>query len=195
MNPEIKNRFTGEIIVPAGKYESLKEAVEQNKHRLNGASLNDASLNGAFLNGAFLDRASLNGASLDGASLDNIKGLIKIIGVEIGNIYWKRFDSGLINNGFQFRIGINKLRKGEIFASDERILCSFPGFHFASRSWCAVNYPKRMLEARIRIPEGAQINEPWATDGKASADMIEILQVFDVTTGEDVTNKYFKEVK
>ena len=37
---------------------------------------------------------------------------------------------------------------------------------------------------------GAQINEPWATDGKASADKIEILQVFDVKTGEDVTKKY-----
>jgi len=210
MNPEIKNRFTGEIIVPAGKYESLKDAVEQNKASLDGANLYCANLEGAFLNraslnranlycanleGAFLNRASLNRANLYCANLDNTKGLIKIIGVEIGNFYWKRFDAGLINNQFQFRIGINKLLECEKFASDERILCSFPGFHFASRSWCAVNYPKRMLEAKIRIPEGAQINEPWATDGKASADMIEILQVFDVTTGEDVTNKYFKEVK
>ena len=112
------------------------------------------------------------------------------MGVEPGNIYWKRFDEHLNNNGYQFKVGLNKLRENEVFADDERVLCSYPGFHFASRSWCAVNYEDRPLEARIRIPEDAKINEPWATDGKASADMIEILQVFDVETGEDVTDQY-----
>jgi hypothetical protein len=29
-------------------------------------------------------------------------------------------------------------------------------------------------------------NEPFATDGKASADRIEILQIFDTETGEDI---------
>jgi hypothetical protein len=112
------------------------------------------------------------------------------MGVEPGNCYWKRFGEGLNNNGYQFYVGLNKLREGEVFASDDRVTCSYPGFHFGSRSWCAVNYNGRSLEARIRIPEGAQINELWATDGKASADMIEILQVFDTNTGEDVTEKY-----
>jgi hypothetical protein len=112
------------------------------------------------------------------------------MGVEHGNCYWKRFNTGLNNNGYQFYVGLNKLRDGEVFASDDRVTCSHPGFHFGSRSWCAVNYNDRPLEARIRIPEGAQINEPWATDGKASADMIEILQVFDTKTGADVTKQY-----
>ena len=112
------------------------------------------------------------------------------MGVEPGNYYWKRFDEGLSNNGFQFYVGLNTLREGEVFASDDRITCSYPGFHFASRSWCAVYYPDRPLEARIRIPEGAQINEPWTTDGKASASAIEIIQVFDTKTGKDVTEKY-----
>jgi hypothetical protein len=116
--------------------------------------------------------------------------MVKAVGVAAGNTYWKRFEANLINNNYQFFVGINKLRDGEIFAADERICCSYPGFHFASRSWCAVNYPDRPLEAKIRIPEGAEINEPWATDGKASADQIEILQVFDVATGEDVTGDY-----
>ena len=53
-----------------------------------------------------------------------------------------------------------------------------------------VNYGNRPLEAKIRIPLDAKINEPWATDGKASTDMIEIIQVFDVETGEDVTDSY-----
>ncbi len=112
------------------------------------------------------------------------------MGVSLGNYYYKRFKAGLKNENYQFRVGINKLKKGEIFAEDERICCSYPGFHFASKSWCELNYSNRPLEALIRIPEGAKINEPWATDGKASADMIEIIQVWEVKTGKDVTDQF-----
>jgi len=207
MKIEIKDRWDGHVIYSC-EAENIKEAVEKavkervslNRASLDGASLNDASLDGASLNGASLDDASLNDASLDGASLNRAslngaslnetKYLVKTMGVECGNYYWKRFDSELNNNNFQFYVGLNILRKDEVFASDERVLCSYPGFHFASRSWCAVNYRERKLEAKIRIPEEAQINEPWATDGKASADMIEIIQVFDVETGADVTDQY-----
>ena len=154
------------------------------------ANLSWANLRGAKLREADLRGADLRGANLRGANLRGAKNLIKIMGVENGNTYWKRFYAGLCNNGYQFFVGLNELLENETFASDERVLCSYPGFHFASRSWCAVTYPNRPIEARIRIPEGAQINEPWATDGKASADKIEILQVFDVATGEDVTKKY-----
>ena len=142
-----------------------------------------------------IEGANLQGANLQGANLQGAKGLVKLVGVEPGNYYWKRFESGLKNNNFQFFVGINTLKEGEVFASDECVLCSYPGFHFASRSWCAVNYEERPLEARIRIPEDAQINEPWATDGKASADKIEILQVFDTRTGEDVTDQYRRKEK
>ena len=152
---------------------------------LTGANLTDADLRGAYLRGAYLTDADLTGANLRDA-----KGLIKPMGVECGNIYWKRFDTSLCNNGYQFKVGLNKLREGEVFASDERENCSHPGFHFASRSWCTLYYNWRPLEARIRIPEDAQINEPWNTNGKASADIIEILQVFDVETGKDVTDDY-----
>jgi hypothetical protein len=157
---------------------------------LRGAYLEGAYLRGAILVGADLRGANLGGADLRGANLRGAKNQIKIMGVEPGNIYWKRFDIGLNNNGYQFRVGLNALRDGEIFNGDERVLCGYPGFHFASRSWCAAYYPQCPLEARIRIPLDAKICEPWATDGKASADRIEILQVFDVTTGEDVTEKY-----
>ena len=116
--------------------------------------------------------------------------MVKIMGVEPGNCYWKRFDINLENNGYKFYAGINALRDGEIFASDDRIACSSPGFHFASKSWCAVNYPDRPFEARIRIPEDAKINEPWTTDGKSSADRIEILQIFEIATGKDVTDNF-----
>ena len=158
--------------------------------RLQRANLQEANLQEARLQGANLQGARLQRASLQEASLQGVKGLVKIIGVEAGNYYWKRFNSGLKNNNFQFYLGLNTLPKEEIFASDERVLCSYPGFHFASRSWCALYYENRTLEAKIRIPEGAKINEPWATDGKASADMIEILQVFDVSTGKDVSELF-----
>jgi len=157
---------------------------------LSGANLSEADLSGANLSRANLYGANLSGANLSGADLSRARHLIKIMGVEHGNYYWKRFGRGLVNNQYKFKIGLNTLRTNEIFASDERVVCSYPGFHFASRSWCAVNYHDRPLEAKIRIPENAQINEPWATDGKASADMIEIIQVFDVATGEDVTDQY-----
>ena len=157
---------------------------------LSGANLNGADLSGANLSFTDLTGANLRGANLIDADLSGTKGLVKLLGVVPGNYYWKRFDEGLNNEGYQFKVGLNELRPGEIFADDERVLCSYPGFHFASRSWCAVNYPERPLEALIRIPEDAQINEPWATDGKASADKIEIIKVYDTVTGEDVTELY-----
>ena len=173
-----------------------------NLYRANlpGADLSGANLSGANLSGANLYRANLSGANLyranlSGANLSDTKNLVKIMGVEPGNFYWKRFEEGLCNNNYQFYVGLNTLRDNEVFASDDRVTCSYPGFHFASRSWCAVNYPNRPLEAKIRIPDDAQINEPWATDGKASADKIEILQVFEIRTGKDVTDDYRKTVK
>ena len=157
---------------------------------LEGANLYRANLEGANLYRANLEGANLEGANLEGANLTNTKGLVKLMGVSRGNFYWKRFNSGLNNNGFQFKVGLNTLRPKEVFADDDRVLCSYPGFHFASKSWCDLNYGDRPLEAKIRIPENANINEPWATGGKASADKIEIIQVFDVATGEDVTDQY-----
>jgi len=155
-----------------------------------GADLSGADLSRANLSGANLSGADLSRANLSGANLTETKNLVKIMGVEPGNIYWKRFYEGLANNGYQFYVGLNTLLEGEVFAADDRVTCSYPGFHFASRSWCAVNYSNRPLEARIRIPDDAQVNEPWATDGKASASAIEILQVFDVATGKDVTDQF-----
>ena len=164
--------------------------ADLSRANLSRANLSRANLSEANLSGANLSGANLSEANLSRANLKDTRNMVKVMGIEPGNTYWKRFDDGLINNYYQYYVGINKFRDGEKFADDERVMCSYPGFHFGSRSWCAVNFSDRPLEARIRIPEGAKINEPWATDGKASADMIEILQIFDVKTGEDVTEKY-----
>ena len=192
MKIEIKSRWDASILFSL-ETESLKLCVEAAvKYRANlfGANLSSANLSGADLSRANLSSANLFGANLSGANLFGAKNMFKIMGVEPHNRYWKRFDAGLNNNGYQFKVGLNVLRDGEKFADDERIQCSYPGFHFASRSWCAMFYPARPLEAKILIPRDAKINEPWGTDGKASADKIEILQVFDVATGADVTDQY-----
>ena len=75
---------------------------------LRGADLRDADLTGAVLTGAVLTDAVLRGAILRDADLTGATGLLKIMGVERENIYWKRFGSGLNNNNYQFRVGINK---------------------------------------------------------------------------------------
>ena len=157
---------------------------------LSRADLSRANLSRADLYGADLYGANLYGANLSGANLKETKNMVKLMGVEVGNYYWKRFEVGLCNNDYQFKVGLNKLHKGEVFVDDERATCTYPAFHFASRTWCAVNYPDRPLEALIKIPQGAKINEPWTTDGKASSDMIEIIKVFDVKTGKNVTSQY-----
>jgi hypothetical protein len=162
---------------------------------LSRADLYGANLSRANLSGANLYGANLYGANLSRADLTDTENKVKIMGVIPGNCYYKRFGKGLCNNGYQFYVGLNTLIKGEVFASDESVTCSYPGFHFASKSWCAVNYPDRPLEALIRIPLDAQFNEPWTTDGKASADKIEILQIWDTKTGEEVTKKYLRPVE
>jgi hypothetical protein len=167
----------------------LREA-DLTRANLTRAYLRRANLRRANLREVDLRGADLTGADLTGADLTDVKGLVKIMNVKPGDIYWKRFNEGLLNMGYQFKVGLNELRPNEIFANDERVTCSYPGFHFADRKWCKNNYPNRPLEAKIRIPMDAKINEPWTTDGKASADKIEILQIFDVKTGEDITENF-----
>jgi hypothetical protein len=59
MNEAIKNRFTGAIIVEAGKYASIKEAVEKNRADLSGADLSRTNLSGAYLSGAYGEKLTL----------------------------------------------------------------------------------------------------------------------------------------
>jgi len=68
-NPEIRNWYNGNIIVPAGKYASLKEAVEKEYKNLSGADLSRANLSRANLSRADLSGANLSGANLFGANL------------------------------------------------------------------------------------------------------------------------------
>ena len=74
MKIEIRNRYTGSIII-SGDYESVRECLKKNT----GAYLTDADLRGAYLRGANLRGADLGGADLGGAylrgaNLDKITG-------------------------------------------------------------------------------------------------------------------------
>ena len=77
INIQIKNRFTGSIILESEKT-TWKEAVEEAKANLREANLREANLRGADLRGAGLygvnlRRADLYGADLHGAELCNAK--------------------------------------------------------------------------------------------------------------------------
>jgi len=185
-----KAKLIGASLERANLTNALLNQTNLKNANLSYAILLWTTLIKANLKNANLTNAILTEAVLNNSILTNTKGLIKPIGVEPGNYYWKRFDAGLNNKDYQFKVGLNKLRDGEIFNNDPRVLCAYPGFHFASKSWCAVNYPNRPLEALIKIPEKAEVNEPYATNGKASANMIEIIKIYDTRTGEDVTEKY-----
>ena len=165
------------------KPEEIREILEQHQKWLMGNGGSGANLRGANLSDADLRRADLRGAL----------NMIKLMGVCLGNRYYKSIGSGLCNMGYTFTVGLNTLRDGEVFASDDRATCSAPGFHFASESWCKRDYGSRRYMALIRIPtkeeyEPIEINEPWATDGKASASAIIIEKVFE--DGKDVTAQF-----
>jgi hypothetical protein len=161
-----------------------------------GANLSGTDMRGANLRDADLFGANLFGTDLRGANLSGAKNMVKVVGVFPGNRYYKAISENLYNNGYTFTVGLNTLREGEVFASDDRVLCSFPGFHFASESWCRTHYGDRRYLCLIRIPtkeeyEQIEINEPWTTDGKASASAIIIEKVFDTKDGDkDVTDRF-----
>ncbi len=159
-------------------------------------NLSNTDMCGVDLSGANLRGANLRDADLSGVDLSGAKNMVKVVGVFPGNRYYKAIDENLCNNGYTYTVGLNTLREGEVFASDDRVLCSFPGFHFASESWCRTYYGDRRYLCLIRIPtkeeyEQIEINEPWATDGKASASAIIIEKVFDTKDGDkDVTDRF-----
>ena len=187
---------------------AVKSGANLDGANLDGANLDGANLGGANLGGAYLRGANLRGANLCGADLRganlcganlrdaNLCGalsMIKLMGVCLGNRYYKAIDEGFQNNNYTFTVGLNVLREGEKFANDDRVLCSSPGFHFASESWCKRDYGDRPYMCLVRIPikeeyESIEINEPWATDGKASASAIIIEKVFE--NGSDVTGQF-----
>jgi len=70
-NPEIKRWDNEQVIIPAGKYASLKEAVEKEYENLYRADLRFANLSSADLRFANLSSADLRSANLSFADLSS----------------------------------------------------------------------------------------------------------------------------
>ena len=97
MKWQIKHRYNKTILFEM-EAEFFRQAVEEAVKT--GADLSGANLSGVNLSGANLYRANLPGAdlsgadlyraNLSGANLSDTKNLVKIMGVEPGNFYWKR---------------------------------------------------------------------------------------------------------
>lgn len=111
---EIKNRFTGEIIL-CGEYESIKDCLEKNNRadlsganlsganlsraQTSGANLSGAYLLGADLSGANLSLADLSGANLLGADLSGAKGIKLPIITISGSMHSVYYHNGKIRIG------------------------------------------------------------------------------------------------
>jgi len=160
---------------------------------LQGADLWGADLRGADLRGADLRGADLRGADLRGADLRGAKMPFHHFQVVPGGVYWKGIGDvtgDLSNRGYRYKIGLNTIRPSETFSDDQRETCSYPGLHVATRAWVEQNWDHCQYLAKVQIPLDAKINNPWATDGKASVDKLVILEVYNMKTGEYVTEQF-----
>ena len=94
MKIEIKNRFTGNVIL-CGEYESIKDCLKKNI----GADLRGADLCEANLREADLYEADLRGADLRGADLRGAKGIeLPIISIS-GSCHNLQYMAGKIKIG------------------------------------------------------------------------------------------------
>ena len=182
MKVEIKNRFSGEIIL-CGKYESIKDCLEKNRGadlrganlceaNLYGANLYEANLYGANLCEANLCEANLYEANLCEANLrfkDNPHLLpdlysLKLLPKNTKLRYWKYLKNG-VSPYQDFKYEAGKEYKFDDADSDEKALCS-KGGNVATLMWCL----KDNLDADEFIEVEFQVKDicavPFATDGK-----------------------------
>ncbi|MFA5753633.1 MAG: pentapeptide repeat-containing protein [Bacteroidales bacterium] len=120
INIQIKNRFTGSIILESEKT-TWKEAVEEAK--ANGISMREANLRGADLCEADLREADLRGADLRGAGLceANLRGAdlygANLYGANLreANLYGANLRGAeLCNAKFYGKGGTKKLKKSQL---------------------------------------------------------------------------------
>jgi hypothetical protein len=174
MNLEIKNRFTGNVIVEVGKYFSLKEAVEKNCANLSGADLYGADLSRANLSGADLYGADLSGANLYGADLYGANGInpylctpLLLLHDQPGTIRAYKLvnekNEGPYNGGIVYKIGETYEVKNA--NTDPQEQCA-AGINLATLDWCMKNWREgyRIFIAEFTAEDIAVI--PTATDGK-----------------------------
>ena len=146
-NPEIKNKITDAIIIPADKYANIREAVEKEKADLRSANLSSADLSSAkfkeplFLPDLYLLKLQPTGTKLRAWKyLKNGKSPYQNFEYETGKTY--KFDCDL----------------------DEKKLCS-NGCNVATLAWCLRDNMEadEFLEMEFLASD---VIMPWNTDGK-----------------------------
>jgi hypothetical protein len=181
---EIKNRWNDNIII-AGKYESIKDALEKNRDAylggadlrdadLGGANLTNANLGGADLRGADLGGADLRGANLKGADLGGAKGINKylttplyILAAQPGKIRAYKLiradGNGPFNGGIKYEVGQTYVVANA--DKDEFKQCA-AGINLATLDWCIKEWKDgyRILIAEFEARDIAAI--PVGSDGK-----------------------------
>ena len=84
----------------------IKKILEEHKKWLVDSTTGKrANLSRENLSRANLSWADLEGANLSGADLSWTTGLVKIMGVEPGNFYYKKIHSTFSNIGYDFKKG------------------------------------------------------------------------------------------
>ena len=171
MNIGIKRWDNGRIIIPAGKYASLKEAVEKEVDNLSYANLRYANLSSANLRSADLRYAKYKEPLFlpDLYSLKLLPSLTKLT-------YWKYLIDG--KSPYQYaKYEIGKVYKFNTFNDDENISCG-EGGNVATLSWCLKDRSSadEFIKVEFRVRDICAI--PYATDGKFRVKKFKVLRKY-----------------
>ena len=197
---EIKNRFTGEIII-AGKYANIKDCLKKNRDAdlcdadlrdadLRGADLRDADLCDADLRGANLRGTDLHGTDLRGTDLSGVKNFFSAAkwlkeNFETdskGIIVYKAMTKKYNTNPEHW-----KIRKNAYLTETVNPLPTLDcacGVNFATLEWIEKELPySEIWKCRIyfKCPKDggidvASIVVPYNTDGKARCERLQLLE-------------------
>jgi uncharacterized protein YjbI with pentapeptide repeats len=204
---QIKNRFSGEVIVEH-ETKSIRELALENLKNLRGANLRDADLSDADLSGADLRDANLRGADLSGADLRdanlrdadlsgadlrranlsgaNLSGAKNLLNAAEFLSKFEQDELGLIVYKAIGNTTYNppphwKIEAGEFLTevpNPSRTTQCGCGVNFATKEWCQREHAKQPLwKCRIRWIDLADVCVPFNTDGKARCARLELLEV------------------
>ena len=188
---EIKNRFTGEVMI-SGDYETLMELLVNSvkeKKNLSGANLSRANLSGANLSGADFSGADFYGANLSGADFSGAN--LSVADLSFANLSGADFSGANLSDANLSRAnlygadfsGANLygVKNSELAISKTSIVPDFGSF-------CGWKKCSDGIIVQLEIP--AEARRSNASGRKCRAEFAKVLQVI----GADVaySTKYAK---
>ena len=171
---EIKNRFTGDVIV-CGKYESVKECLEKNRNSdLSYSDLRNSDLSNSDLSYSNLSNSNLSYSNLSYSNLSNAKfkeplflpDLYSLKGQPPETVlrFWKYLKNG--KSPYQhFKYEVDKEYEFDDYSADEQESCA-KGGNVATLVWCLKDssVADEFIEVEFKVSDIVAI--PYATDGK-----------------------------